>query len=93
MAGTDAGIVLTAEECIQIGDHALASRFYYQAVDWLETAVQKITYEGDVSTTLENAKDLLETAKNMVCTQNLRIHALVSVSLSNVRDYSSMISC
>ena len=70
MAGTDAGIVLTAEQCIQIGDLALASQFYYQAVEWMETAIHKITFEGDASATLETAKKGLETVKNMVCTQN-----------------------
>ena len=68
MAGTDAGIVLTAEQCIQIGDHALASGLFYQAVEWMETAVQMITYAGDVSATLKNAKKGLETVKNLVCT-------------------------
>ena len=67
MAGTDAGIILTAEQCIQIGDHALASQFYYQAVEWMETAMHKITHEADASATLEIAKKGLGTVKNLVC--------------------------
>ena len=66
MGGTDAGIILTAEECIQIGHHSINSAYYYQAIEWMETAVHKITYEADSSATLENAKKGLESAVNMV---------------------------
>ena len=71
MGGTDAGIILTAEECIQIGHHAVNSAYYYQAVEWMETAVHKITYEADSSATLENARKGLESAVNKVLNSTL----------------------
>ena len=81
MAGTDAGIVLTAEECIQIGHHAVASANYYQAVEWIETAVHKITYERDSSAILENAQKGLRTAVDMLL--NTVLHDCIYFSCIN----------
>ena len=66
MAGIDAGIILSAIQCIDFGNQAMRSDYHYQAVEWMETAVQKVKFERDTSTTLEKAAAGLETAKNMV---------------------------
>ena len=57
---------MTAEECIQIADHALANSHNYQAVEWGETAVKKVQQEGDTTATVEIAVKFLESFKNVV---------------------------
>ena len=66
VAGTDAGIVLSAKQCIEFGIQAMAKGFYYQAIDWMQTAGKKVTSEADVTVDLEEAKIELETAKKVV---------------------------
>ena len=57
---------MTAEQCIQIADHALANSHNYQAVEWGETALQKIQEEDDTTATMETAVKSLESFKNLV---------------------------
>ena len=67
MAGSDTGIILTAKQCIEIGRHAIVKNYYYQAVNWMETARDKVTSENDVTASLTDAVEQLETAKIVVC--------------------------
>ena len=67
LAGVDNGIVLSAGQCIEIGHHAIARGFYYQAIDWMAVAVTKATTKGDSTFVgLKEAQVELETAKKTV---------------------------
>ena len=66
IAGMDAGILLTARQCIEIGIQAMARKFCYQAIDWMEAAVKRITADFDTTASLEEAQVQLETAKKVV---------------------------
>lgn len=66
VAGVYNGIVLSARQCIEIGHHAIARGFYYQAINWMSTAVDKVTTKGDATVDLQEAEIELETAKKAV---------------------------
>ena len=66
VAGIDTGITLSAKQCIEIGSHAIAKDYFYQAINWMETAVAKITSENDRTASLTEAEIQLETAKKVV---------------------------
>ena len=67
IAGGDAGIQLSAKECIEIGRQAIAEDYFYQAIDWMGTAVEKVRLQNDNTTSLTEAEIQLETAKKVVC--------------------------
>ena len=67
LAGRDAGLILSAKQCIEIGIQAIGRGFFYQAIEWMQTAVDKILYEEDVSVELQEAEMQLETSKIVVC--------------------------
>ena len=62
----DAGIILSAKQCIEFGLQSLATGFYYQAIDWMQTAVKKVTSQADVTADLEESRIQLETTKKLV---------------------------
>lgn len=66
VAGLDAGIVLSAKQCVALGHHAIAKDFYYQAIDWMATAVNKVMAQADITVDLKEAEAELETAKQVV---------------------------
>ena len=67
VAGTNAEIILSARQCTEIGIHAVATNFFYQAVQWLDTAINKIIAQGDTGgVLLEEAQTQLEIAKMAV---------------------------
>ena len=66
VADGDNGVVVSARQCIEIGHHAIARGFYYQAIDWMGVAVNKITAKGDTTVELKAAQVELETAKKAV---------------------------
>ena len=66
----DTGITLSAKQCIVIGSHAISTDYYYQAIDWMETALAKVTYENDTTVTLVCAKEQLDTSKKVVRLRN-----------------------
>ena len=66
MAGMDTGIVLSAKQCLEIGQEAVSRGYYYQAVDWMETVLNKISSENDTTADLEEAQIELDTAKKVV---------------------------
>ena len=66
--GTDAGIILSAEQCTQIGIHARVSGLYYQSMDWLSTAMEKVLIEGDMAGNLEDIREEFEFAEMAVST-------------------------
>ena len=51
---------------MEFGIQAMAKGFYYQCIDWMETAVKKATSKADVTVDLEEAKLQLEKAKKVV---------------------------
>ena len=81
VAGIDTGIVLTAKQCIEIGHLAIATDYYYQAIDWMATAVHKVISEADVTVSLAQAQMELETAKIVVREQQCH-HCESSISSS-----------
>ena len=66
VAGVDAGIILTAKQCIEIGHHAIAKGYYYQAITWMTSALNKIITKGDTTVDLKEAEVELKTAKKIV---------------------------
>ena len=70
MSGVDTGIILTAKQCIEMGRHAIDKDYYYQAINWMETAIVKITSENDTTTSLADAEVQLETAIKVVSRTN-----------------------
>ena len=62
----DTGIVLSAKQCLEIGQEAVSRGYYYQAVDWMETVLNKISSENDTTADLEEAQIELDTAKKVV---------------------------
>ena len=66
IAGVDAGIQLTAQQCIEIRRQAIVDDYYYQAIDWMETAINKIRLQNDTTASLVEAETQLETAKKVV---------------------------
>ena len=69
LAGVDVGIVLSAKQCVEIGQEALAKGFYYQAIDWIQTALNKITTENDTTADLAETKTELRIAQKVVSFQ------------------------
>ena len=67
MAGIDAGVVLSAKQCIEIGHQAIAQDYHYQAVEWIGTALTKIRHQNDTTASLTGAEIQFETAKKVVC--------------------------
>ena len=66
MAGTDFGINLSAKHCIEIGRRAIVDGNYYQAVDWMGTALAKVRLQNDTTATLTEAEIEFETAVKVV---------------------------
>ena len=66
MAGIDTGIGLSAKQCIEIGRQAIKLKHYYQAVNWMQTAVDKIRLRNDTTTSLTEAEIELGRAKKEV---------------------------
>ena len=65
MAGMDTEIHLSAEQCIEIGIQAIGRGRCYQAIDWMETAVNKVKSKGDATVSLEEAQMQLKTAEKV----------------------------
>ena len=66
MAGIDAGIVLSAKQCIEIGQEALHRSHYYLAIEWMETALNKVNSSADNTADLDEAVVELHHAKRRV---------------------------
>ena len=66
VAGRETGIRLSAKQCIEIGNKALADGYYYQAIDWMQTAVNKSSFQGDSTVDFSEAQIELETARKTV---------------------------
>ena len=78
MAGIDTGIILSAEQCIELGSHAIFNHYYYQSIDWMETAVAKVASENDTTVSLTMAEVQLETAKEVVSPTNPDFNSISS---------------
>lgn len=70
VAGTDVGITLSVEQCTEIGVHARVSGYYYQAMDWLNAAMNKIIIESGTRRNLEDVQEEFEFAKLAVSTSS-----------------------
>ena len=66
LAGVHTGIKLSAKQCIEIGHQAMFDEYFYQAVEWMETALTKIRLQNDTTTSLAEAEIQFETAKKVV---------------------------
>ena len=66
MAGVDKGIKLSAKQCIEIGLQAMTEKHYYQAVNWMETAIDRIRLHNDSTESLNEAEIQFERAKKVV---------------------------
>ena len=66
MAGVDTGITLSAKQCIEIGRHAITEEYYYQAVNWMQTALAWIRLRNDSTASLSEAETEFERARKVV---------------------------
>ena len=57
---------MSAKQCIEIGSQAIYREFYYQAVNWMETALAKIQLQNDTSASMTEAESEFERAKKVV---------------------------
>ena len=66
MAGVNTGIILSAKQCIEIGLLAITENYYYQAVNWMETALARVRLQNDCTASLLEAEIQFESAKKVV---------------------------
>ena len=69
----DTGLVLSANQCLEIGQEAVTRGYYYQAIGWMETAVNKITSENDTTMDLKETEIELDTAKKVVSSMSVKL--------------------
>ena len=88
MADVDTGIRLKAQQCAEIGRHALLSPgFYYQAMDWFSIAIQKLTAEGNTILVAELEEDLeIATAavSDLKCISHRVTHVMAATIVNSV---------
>ena len=70
MAGVETGVELSAKQCLEIGRQAIANEYYYQAVNWAETALAKVRLQNDTTASLTEAEIQFETARKVVGFKN-----------------------
>ena len=83
MAGVDTGITLSAKHCIEIGRQAIAEGYYYQAVDWMETALVKTRLQRDTTASPTEAKIQFQMAKKVVRLTRVRVLNRHKISFFN----------
>ena len=69
IASVDTGVALSARHCIEIGHQAMVEGYYYQAINWMETAIAKIRLQNDTTSSLAEAEIQFKIAKMQVTTR------------------------
>ena len=67
MSDIDTGIVLSAKQCMEMGQQAIIKGHFYQAIEWMQTALAKVLLQNCTTLSSTEADIQLQTAKKVVC--------------------------